>query len=444
MTRLTTFALTLLTLCAALSASAQMVRSGPWSGGVTSNWAEVVLGLLENRLTSIEVSTHRDFPRYETFAENQSLLGSPTNLARYSLRYLKPDTTYYYRIRASNLRERERNGSFRTLPVEGQPASFRVAIAADALTDSESSVFSEIRFQKPLFFLHLGNFHHHPLRTSNAADYYVAYETALRSANQTELYGSIPIVYTWDRLDFGGEPARQLPGPTTVANEVYRQIVPHHPLVTNSQPTAETELNPPPPQLITQAFTCGRVRFIILDTRSDRDPVETPDGPGKPMIGAWQLEWLKQELVAAAQTHPLIFIATSTAWHGTDSKNSDDWARYQNERREISDWIRENELNGICFLSGNGGVLAVHNGSNVIPQSELNFPEFHVGPIDLKRTAHAGEWTQSPIRPQDIDEFFGLIDIDDQGSSIQVKFAGLNQYAQKQLESSFTIQVPRR
>ena len=209
MTRLRYFVFPLLALIASPALPAQLVQFGPWSGGVTPHSAEVVLGLIEDRLTSIDVCLKPDFLRNDTLAENRRLLTAPPKLVRYTLTNLEPDTTYYYRIRAGNIKERERTGSFRTFPEEGRPTSFRFAIGADALTDSKSSVFSEIRFQKPRFFIHLGNFHSQPILTPDPAKYYDAFKTALISNNQTELYGSVRIVYTWDRSDFGGERANR-------------------------------------------------------------------------------------------------------------------------------------------------------------------------------------------------------------------------------------------
>lgn len=417
---------------------AQLVKYGPWCGALTSQSAEVVAGLMQQRITSIEVSTYKDFRRFNTFAENRRVEDAPKELVRYSLHSLTPDTTYYYRTTAGRIREYERTGSFRTLPVEGKPASFRFAVAADALSRSESSVYSEIRFQKPAFFLHLGNFHNEDIPTENLTAYFDTYREALTSANQSELFASIPVVYTWDKLDFGkGRSAAHL---------AYRHFVPHYPLM----PQPGTDIIPPvappssPNSPIAQAFSCGRVRFIILDERTTRDPVAAPDGPKKSMLGSAQLAWLKQQLLHAAPTHPLIFIGTAAAWHGTDAEASDDWSRYSHERAELATWIEANNLDGICFLSGNGGILAINDGSAATGRSAGIFPEFHVGPIDRRELKFDGNWTQAPVIPKEIDEFFGLIDVEDNGTSIKVTFTGLNQYAQEQLKSSFVVNVSAR
>ena len=159
------------------------------------------------------------------------------------------------------------------------------------------------------------------------------------------------------------------------------------------------------------------------------------------MLGETQLTWLKSELLSASSNHPLIFIGTASTWHGSDSTLSEDWSRYTTERTEIANFIAENNITGVCFLSGNGGILASHDGSRDESKPELNLPEFHVGPIDLRHIKYQGTWTQVPVIPSDVGEFFGLIEVTDNVTSITVTFTGLNQYAQKQLESTFTIPV---
>lgn len=443
MTRIYAHAITLVLCLAAHSASAQLIKYGPWSGALTSHSVQIAAVLMQDRITSIDVDTHPEFRRYQTFAQNRRIEGAPENLARFSIYGLQPDTIYYFRLRAGNTKEHERTGTFQTLPLEGEPTSFRFAIAADASSQSESSVYSEIKFQQPRFFLHLGNFHNEALTENSVDRYFETYREAFTSANQSELYASIPLVYTWDRLDFGGSADRLSPT-ASAAHAAYRHYLPHYPFL--PEPGADVYAQPTPPSIevgpITQAFSFGRVRFIILDSRTARDPVESPDGPDKSMLGSVQIEWLKHELVHSSSTHPLIFIATSSAWHGTNSTTSDDWSRYAVERTEIADWISENNLNGICFLSGNSGTLATNDGSSVTDQGGFELPEFHVGPIDRQESNFEGKWTQDAIVPKGIDEFFGLVDVEDNRSSITVTFTGLNQYAQEQLQSSITLDVP--
>ena len=53
-----------------------------------------------------------------------------------------------------------------------------------------------------------------------------------------------------------------------------------------------------PPVGLWQAWTAGRVRFIMPDIRNtDRSPGAMTDGPGKTMLGAPQLAWFCNQLI---------------------------------------------------------------------------------------------------------------------------------------------------
>ena len=65
----------------------------------------------------------------------------------------------------------------------------------------------------------------------------------------------------------------------------------------------------------------GRVKFIVTDLRSERDDPQSPEGPGKTMMGVQQKEWFKSELLSANGKYPLIFWVSSVPWIGTAGVN---------------------------------------------------------------------------------------------------------------------------
>ena len=88
-----------------------------------------------------------------------------------------------------------------------------------------------------------------------------------------------------DDHDFGpNDSHRESPG-REAALATYREVVPHYPLVVGAD-------DPEAP--VAQAFTVGRVRFIISDLRSARNRKQDPDGPEKTMMGEGQLAWFKK------------------------------------------------------------------------------------------------------------------------------------------------------
>ena len=78
---------------------------------------------------------------------------------------------------------------------------------------------------------------------------------------------------------------------------------------------------------IHRAFTIGRVRFVMTDTRSERTD--------STMLGAEQRDWLVEELATAAADHALVVWVNPTPWIGEPSRSSDHWAGWDGERAVI-------------------------------------------------------------------------------------------------------------
>ncbi|MCC5023757.1 MAG: hypothetical protein J6386_13685 [Candidatus Synoicihabitans palmerolidicus] len=107
-----------------------------------------------------------------------------------------------------------------------------------------------------------------------------AYERALAAFARQELFESVPLVYTWGALDYG-TPADNNAINAAGAHLAYRQLTPHYPLPADS---AEALQDAPVGQHpINQVFSVGRVRFLLLDTRTARDSSDT-DAPASPLV----------------------------------------------------------------------------------------------------------------------------------------------------------------
>jgi len=111
-------------------------------------------------------------------------------------------------------------------------------------------------------------------------------------------------------------------------------------------------------------YTWGTVDFFFLDDRWYRDPDVDPDVPGKTMLGAAQLEWLKSELTASRAVFKVL--VSGSGFSVEKGPGGDSWAAFLNERNELFDFIRDREIPGVVLLSGD-----THIGElNVIPWSE--------------------------------------------------------------------------
>jgi len=379
--------------------------------------------LNQDRFANLEVSKTRDFSRYQTYPQLARQEGEPEGLAVFRLLHLEPDTTYYCRVKAGRIREHSSIGSFRTFPARAQPASFKFAFASNHVTDSEAGAFSEIRFQKPRLFFHLGNAISAEDAPDAMAGWLGAYERFFRSFTQTELYRDVPLIYTWDAHDYNGHST----------HDAYRSFFPHYALPADSPDAIVAgQLRP-----ISQSFSVGRVRFVVLDTRTHRT---APDDENPTIIGAWQWRWLQKELRASALTHPLIFIVSSVPWHGREgvSGTNDHWGYYVAERTRIEAWLQHEQIRNVVILSGNAGFLAARVGSG----EPGDLTEFQAGVIDGAREPVVGSWTEGPLLPNPGEEFFGVVEVDDLRDRIEVIFRGMNQHGQDRFKTAITLTAP--
>ena len=401
-----------------------------WAGAVTSD------GVTVNAETThatdrvrLAVSESADFidPVYSGFAEARD--DETEEIVSMQVSGLDPDTAYYYAIEVDGRLDEGRRGSFRTFP-EGA-SSFTFAVASCARTGSNGAVFDAIRSHNPLFYMMTGDFHYQNIDRNDIDAMLDAYGEQLTQPAQQALYGTTPVTYTWDDHDYGGDgsdsasPAR--PGIT----QAYRYAVPHYDL-----PSLEGA--------IYQAFSAGRVRFIVLDTRSERSPVSMPDGPDKTMLGAEQKAWLKEQLLAAADQYPLIVIVSSVPWIDKDTAGADTWAGYATERRELADFIAGNGIDGLLMLNGDAHMVAIDDGTNsdYSTNGGAAFPVLHAAPLDKRGSEKGGPFSEGAYQGSGQ---FGLVTVEDSGTTISVTLSGRDYEDEEIVGYEFTVpeQLPR-
>ncbi|MFC2172968.1 alkaline phosphatase D family protein, partial [Acidobacteriota bacterium] len=172
----------------------------------------------------------------------------------------------------------------------------------------------------------------------------------LRTPSQSRLYRSTPVAYTWDDHDFGPDNSDRTSPSREAAATAYRQVVPHYPL-----PAGNNGIP------IYQAFTIGRVHFIMID--GQHVSVAThhePDGPEKSMLGEEQKQWLKDELLSAREKNLFIVWANGVPWIVEPMSKEDTWGHYHHERQEIARFIEENDLSDrMLMVSGDAHMLAI-------------------------------------------------------------------------------------
>src|SRR5687768_10505164 len=91
-------------------AAGNIVSRGPWTGAVTEDSAVVVAKLsAPNPDVVLELSESADFARPVSIKRDAAHAGDLPEVARFSLRGLKPATHYHYRFLGGLQRDRDRN-----------------------------------------------------------------------------------------------------------------------------------------------------------------------------------------------------------------------------------------------------------------------------------------------------------------------------------------------
>lgn len=385
-----------------------------WVGAVTTETARVTVRTVPDslvvRLLVSESESLAD-PVVAPLAIPTSLLDD--RISSFVLQNLEPETTYYFGVEVDGIVDEQHTGSFRTFGEA--PFSFTFALSSCAVTGSTDPVFTTIQRHEPLFFLHMGDLHYADIAANDARQYQAAYRAVLASPVQEALYRHVPIVYTWDDHDYGPNNSdRTAPG-REAARLTYQQYVPHYPLVSGQG-------NVP----IFQAFTVGRIRFLVTDTRSERTPNSAPDLPGKTILGELQKAWLQEELLAAKGRYPLVVWVNSVPWLAPPQPGADHWGGFTVERRELADFIVENEIDDILMVSGDAHMLALDDGRNnqFATEGGPGFPIFQVGALDRFGSYKGGPYSHGSVTGGG---HFGLVQVEDNGGrTVTVTLSGRN------------------
>ena len=378
-----------------------------WSGGVTDSTAVVVAKVSGAGTVRLLFSTD------ETMLGATQLdprLRGP--VYRFSLLDLDPSTRYYYAVEVDGVADMVRSGTFATFGPDTR--ELLVAFGSCARNGSNGAVFDTIRLLEPDLYLNLGDFNYGDVRENSLDAFSNLYDLTLTQPGQAALYHSVPVAYTWDDHDFGPNDASSTSPSRQAALISYRERVPHYefPLDGSDAPIA-------------QAFTIGRTRFILTDTRSMKDPKTDEDSPDKTVLGSEQLEWFLEELSVSLDTYPVVVWVNSIPWITEVEEGADHWGGYSFEREKIAAAIAEVGSEGLVMLAGDAHMLAIDDGSNssFVPDGSASFPVMQAAALDRNGSTKGGPYSEGtfPGGGQ-----FGLMRIIDNGEEVEVELTGLD------------------
>ncbi len=393
-----------------------------WAGAVTADSVRVTARVPGAAQVALEVVPAPGFDA-STVVQRSDPVALEAEVAALAISGLSPGTEYHYRLVVDG-RPDEGVGRFTTFP-DDRPWSFTAAIASCARDGSNGSVYDAIRGDggfagRPDLLVVTGDLHYGNIEAHAPDRYRAALDAQLTQPALATLLREVPVAYTWDDHDYGANNSDSTnPGRQAVA-QVYRQYVPHYPLAAE-----------PDPVPVYQAFTAGRVRFVVTDTRSQRTPHAAADGPAKSVLGPVQRQWLLDELLAAHEAGQLVVWVQADPWIDAEEAHEDEWGGYAWERQQIADFIDRNRIDRLVMVSGDAHMVAVDDGADRQVPGTGSFPVLHAAALDRTGSTKGGPYRCESCSTSDAGRVvypgggqFGTLRVDDDGDRIVVTLTG--------------------
>ena len=307
-----------------------------------------------------------------------------------------------YRIVVDGQADEGRGFGTFTTPVDG-PMSFTVTAGSCAMTGSNGAVYDAMRAEDPILDLMTGDLHYSNITSTDPTAFIDAYGWALSTPAQSALARQVPFAYVWDDHDYGPNDADASSPSRSAVRDAYRRAAPHYDVL-------------PGDEAIYQAFTIGRVRFVITDARSEH----TADS----LLGERQTAWLLDELRTASATHAAVVWVNSVPWVGPAADGADGWAGHAEERAMISEAIARSGIDNLVMVSGDAHMVAIDDGTNTdySVTGGAGFPLLHAAALDRPGNVKGGPYSEGafPGGGQ-----YGVLEVvDDGGPTVELVLSG--------------------
>ena len=331
------------------------VLHGPMIGAVTPDRIDVWVRLSGPNDVQIE---------YGPAVTTAELLRTPTQRASkeddytvvVQIRDLAAGTAYRYRVLVAGAPDMNQEPmgfySAKTAPAPGERTAFSVAFGSCVRVERHpvQPIWGAIQVRRPDLMLWLGDNIY-----ADTLDGDILAECYQRQRGLPELQGflrSVPQLAIWDDHDYGlNDSDKGHPGKAESLRVFQRYW-------------ANPSYGLPAVPGVFFAYAYGGVDFFFLDNRYHRDPAGGPAGPSKSALGVEQKTWLKAQLRASRA--PFKVIASGQPWSDEKGPGGESWEAFAEERRELFDFIRTEDIAGVVLLSGDNHVGEL----NCLPESE--------------------------------------------------------------------------
>jgi alkaline phosphatase D len=246
---------------------------------------------------------------------------------------LAPDTLYQYQVSIDGKSDSSWEGSFKTAPIEGRSTAFRMAITSCMKIRRPQGSWNLLLAEQPDFHLTVGDTHYADTTDPTVQlKHHVTYRRVKEFAN---VLRQVPTYAIWDDHDYGPNNSDGTAKGKEFSLAGWKQAWANPKLGTADTPGAFFK------------FSRGDVDFFVVDSRYHRSPNEDQDDEKKRMLGDAQFEWLINGLKNSKARFKMI-ISGSTLHHS----KVDGWRIYTFSRHRLFDAIKENEISGAMYVSG--------------------------------------------------------------------------------------------
>ncbi len=392
-----------------------------WLGAVTDKSITVKAKLSDRVIAGKNYIQIVYYSKLDRIVKKIAATSLSDRIATFDLVDLTENTVYHYFIVADGRRyPREGSLKFKTVKIN-QPYSFAIATSSCAggtiskytsYGVSNSKVFDTISQYKYKaengqdshvdLFVHLGDLHYRndfPFlgsKENNLDDYRHNYDLVMSQARQKNLYQNIPLGYIWDDHDYGYNDSDGSYSLRYLASKAYREQVPHYPL-----PETLNEIKGE--GAIYQSFVIGRVRFIMTDSRFYQRSKTSENDRDRTLLGNNQKQWLLQQLRIGKERQQsnkerLTIWINSIPWICPQSdRKTQAWNLFSQEREEIANFIKQNQIDKLLMISGDAHMLAIDDGKTGTANSYAtegggSFPIIQAASLDSRGSYKGGPY----------------------------------------------------
>jgi phosphodiesterase/alkaline phosphatase D-like protein len=323
---------------------------------------------------------------------------------------LTADTQYYYRIAmatddGSEHLDSGTVGRFCTAPVGQASFAFNFGSCCDA---TDSAAMAAVAARDDALFFHLGDLYYADKSGTDVSNFRSEIVAKIQAPNHAAVFrGTACAFIPSDHDGMNNDSANGSDSRAwTNYNRAYRELIP--------TPTL------PESKGVYYTFTWGRVRFILLDTRSFKSDPSDTDNRSKTALGSTQKQWLKDAITNDDTSRVFIVVQDST-WNGSGEDGEDDWHGYVTERDELAEFFDASGKT-IGIIGGDMHAVAADDGTN---HPGLDFA-FQAAPFNNTASRRGGKYSEGvyPSSGTSTVQQYGRVVVTDSGSSVTLAFTG--------------------